>query len=128
MLSERVPFAYPAKTPRRDAGPDARITTGRNPAEATLEARRRPANRCSFPLTPEPDEALGPAPRRRRAQTSPRRPHPYEARPSRSRRRQQLAGSCSTGGNGSSDADAHECGCMLVGGHYGGVENLRSVA
>ena len=27
VLIERVPSAYPAKTPRRDAGADARITT-----------------------------------------------------------------------------------------------------
>jgi len=46
MLIERVPSACPAKTPRRDAGLDARITTGRTLPEATLEARQRPANCC----------------------------------------------------------------------------------
>ena len=46
-MIERVPSAYPAKTPGRDAGLDARITTGPNLPEATLEARLRATNRCS---------------------------------------------------------------------------------
>lgn len=47
VLIKRAPFAYPATTPRRDAGLDARVTTGRNLPEATSEARLRPAQHCS---------------------------------------------------------------------------------
>jgi hypothetical protein len=39
------PSAYPAKTPRRDAGLDARITTGSTLPEATSGVRHRPARR-----------------------------------------------------------------------------------
>jgi DNA-binding SARP family transcriptional activator len=45
IVIERVPSAYPAKTPSRDAGSDARIATGRNLPEATAGARTGPA-RC----------------------------------------------------------------------------------
>ena len=47
VLDRASPSVYPAKTPRRDAGPDARITTGRTLPEATFEARLRPAIHCS---------------------------------------------------------------------------------
>ena len=47
VFIKRARSAYPAKTPRRDAGLDARITTGRTLPEATQEPRLRLANCCS---------------------------------------------------------------------------------
>jgi len=45
IVIERVPSAYQANNPRRDAGLDARVTTGINLPEATSGARTRPARR-----------------------------------------------------------------------------------
>jgi hypothetical protein len=45
IVIERVPSAYQANNPRRDAGLDARITKGINLPEATSGARTRPARR-----------------------------------------------------------------------------------
>ena len=65
ILIVRLPSAYPANTPRRDAGLDARVTTGRNLPEATLEARLRPQMSAASP-TPELDEPLNRAFRKQR--------------------------------------------------------------
>ena len=51
FLIERFPSAYPAKTPRRDAGSDARITTGRNPAGGDARTVHRPRESLQQPLT-----------------------------------------------------------------------------
>ena len=53
---ERVPSAYPAKTPRRSAGSDARTPTGRNPAGGDVGSATAPRAELPPPLPYRPDE------------------------------------------------------------------------
>jgi hypothetical protein len=58
VIDRASPSAYPAKTPRRDAGLDARTPTGSTPAGGDAGTSRTPREALQPPLPCWPDEGI----------------------------------------------------------------------